>query len=134
MVLIISDLSDRVQPPIKFCSYFATQDSVVPHGSVLGPILFTMFIKLLSTIIDSFSIMPHSFADDLQLQISAPPNNISKLLQSMQSCLSDIKSLANVEMLKLNEACLSPHKEPSISIAHLLLSLLAMLNFHSNSL
>ena len=39
----------------------------------------------LSTIIDSHSITQHSFTDDLQLQMSAPPDKISELLHSMQS-------------------------------------------------
>ena len=55
------------------------------HGSVLGPMLFTMYIKPLSAIIDSHSIIHHSFADDLQLQMSAPPDRIPELLHSIQS-------------------------------------------------
>ena len=54
------------------CSAFAPVHFGVPQGSVLGPILFTMYIKPLSAIIDLHSIMHHSFADDLQLQMSAP--------------------------------------------------------------
>ena len=52
---------------------FAPVHSGVPHGSVLDPILFTMHIKPLPAIIDSHSIIHHSFADDIQLQMSAPP-------------------------------------------------------------
>ena len=64
--------------------------------------LFTMYIKPLSAIIDSHSIIHYSFADDLQLQMSAPPDRISELLHSMQSCISDAKSWATVIILKLN--------------------------------
>ena len=54
------------------CSAFTPVRSGVPQGSVFGPMLFTMYAKPLSAIIDSHSIIHHSFADDLQLQMSAP--------------------------------------------------------------
>ena len=62
-----------------------------------------MYIKPLSAIIDSHSIIHHSFADDLQLQMSAHPDRISELLHSMQSCISDVKAWATANMLKLND-------------------------------
>ena len=62
------------------CSAFAPVHSGVTQGSVLGPFLLTMYIKPLSAIIDSHSIIHHSFADDLQLQMSAPSDRISELL------------------------------------------------------
>ena len=85
------------------CSAFAPVQSGIPQGSFLGPILFTMYIKPLFAIIDSHSIIQHSFADDIQLQISAPPDKIYQLLHSMQSCISDVKAWATANMPKLND-------------------------------
>ena len=85
------------------CSALAPEHSGVPQGSVLCPMLFTMYIKPLSATIDSHSITHHSFADDLQLQMSAPPDRISELLHSMQSCIGDVKVWATANMHKLND-------------------------------
>ena len=85
------------------CSAFAPVHSGVPQCSVLGPNHFTMYIKPLSAIIDSHSIIHHSFADDIQSQMSAPPDGISELLHSMQSCIGDVKARATANMLKLND-------------------------------
>ena len=85
------------------CCAFAPVHSGVPQGSVLGPMIFAMYIKPLSAIIDSHSIINHSFADDLQLHMSSPPDRIYELLHSMQSCISDVKAWATVNMLKLND-------------------------------
>ena len=62
-----------------------------------------MHIKPFSAIIDSHSIIHHSFADDLQLQMSATPDRMSELLHSMQSCISDVKAWATANMLKFND-------------------------------
>ena len=87
------------------CSAFAPVHSGVPQGSVYGPILFTMYTKPLSAIIDSHSITHHSFADDLQLQMSAPLIKY-ELLHSIQSCISDVKPWVTANMLKLNDKTL----------------------------
>ena len=81
------------------CSSFAPDHSGVPQGSVLGPMLLTMHIKPLSAIIDSHPIMHHSFADDLQLQMSAPSDKISRQLHSMQSCMSGVKAWATANLV-----------------------------------
>ena len=71
------------------------RNAIVPH---------LLYIKPLSAIIDSHSIIHHSFADDLQLQMSAPPDKIYELFHSMQSCISDVKAWATVNMLRLNDS------------------------------
>ena len=65
------------------CSAFAPVHSGVPQASVLGPMPFTMYIMPLSVSIDSHSIIHHSFADDLQLQMSA---SMMKYLSYLTLC------------------------------------------------
>ena len=103
--LFSSYLTDRTHyvSLCNHCSAFTPVHSGVPQGSVLRPMLFTRYTKPLSAIIDSHSIIHHSFADDLPLQMSATPDRISELLHSMQSCISDVKAWATANMLKLND-------------------------------
>ena len=63
-----SYLTDRTQyvSLSHHCSEFAPVHSGVPLGSVLGHMLFTMYIKPLSAIIDSHSIIHHTFVEDVQ--------------------------------------------------------------------
>ena len=63
-----------------------------------SPCLLSLCLPLLT-----HTIIHHSFADDLQLQMSASPDEISELLHSMHSCISDIKAWATANMLKLND-------------------------------
>ena len=64
-----------------------------------SPCILSLCLPLLT-----HTIIHHSFADDLQLQMSAPPDRISELLRSMQSCISDVKAWATANMLKLNDS------------------------------
>ena len=132
-------LTDRTHyaPLSNHCSAFAPVHTGVPHGSVLVPMLFIMYIKTLSAIIDSHSIIHHSFADDLQLQMSAPLMDylsyftlrshvlVMSMLWQLQTCL-------NLNLKQKSR--LSPVMEISISITNLLQPLLEMLKFPSNSL
>ena len=84
------------------CSAIDPVHSGVPQDSVLGHVLFSMMVVSLSAIIDYNSNIRHSFADDLQSQMSAPPDIISELLHSMQSCISDVNAWATANMPKPN--------------------------------
>ena len=85
------------------CSALTHVHSGASQGSVPDPILFTMYTKPLSAIIDSHYIIHHSLADDIQLQMSAPLDRISELLHDMQSCMSDVLAWATANMPKLND-------------------------------
>ena len=80
------------------CSAFAPVHSGIPQGAVLGPFRLAMYSKPLSDIIDSHSIMHHLFADGKQSQMSAPPDEISELLHSVQTCMSDVIAWATAIM------------------------------------
>ena len=61
---------------------------------------FSLCIRPLSAIIDSHYIIHHSFADDIQLQMSASPDKTSKLVNSVHSCICYIKAWATANMLR----------------------------------
>ena len=75
----------------------------VPQGSVLGPILFILYAYPLFTIVNTHLLSHHSFSDDNQLYITEPASEISNLVSSTQSCISQLKSRMTVNKLKLNE-------------------------------
>ena len=64
-----------------------------------SPCILSLCLPLLT-----HTIIHHSFADDLKLQMSAPPDRISERLYSMHSCISDVKAWATANMLKLNDS------------------------------
>ena len=75
----------------------------IPQGSVLGPILFSLYTNPISSIIHSQSSINHHFyADDTQLYITLTSTNFSRSIQKLKHCLSDIQNFMSANKLKLN--------------------------------
>ena len=80
-------------------------DFGVLQGSVLGPIMYCMYTKLVSDIIQRHGLSHHSYADDTQLYMTMEhSNNDWRDGQArIELYVSEIREWMNQNMLKLND-------------------------------
>ena len=75
----------------------------MPQGSVLGPILFSLYTTPLSKVIRNHPGIGFQFyADDTQLYVHLTHKNVASALDKLSYCLEDVKRWLCTNKLKLN--------------------------------
>jgi hypothetical protein len=77
----------------------------VPQGSIMGPLLFTLYVAPLSDIIAKFGFNFHFYADDSQVYFSFNPKEkgtLEFLLNKLNDCIMEVHKWLGDNYLKMN--------------------------------
>ena len=102
-----SYLHERSQKVIinNISSHQKTLSTGVPQGSVLGPLLFLVYMLPLRHIIKRHQVLYHGYADDTQLYVTfhpKSPSSLSNAIKRLERCVADVQDWLTKNKLKLN--------------------------------
>lgn len=78
----------------------------VPQGSVLGPVLFSLYISPILDITQQCGVETHQYADDCQLYIAINTQDsdaVNAAKERLEKCVRDIANWMTANKLKLND-------------------------------
>ena len=76
----------------------------VPQGSVLGPLLFVLYLAEVFAVVKQFGLLVHGYADDLQLYDHAAPSASMSLVLRLSDCVEAVKARMASSRLCLNSS------------------------------
>ena len=75
----------------------------MPQGSVLGPLLFTLYSAPIASIERRHGLIAHLYADDTQLYIAFDQDDAVDTIKRIEACVMEIKEWMAMNWLKLND-------------------------------
>ena len=80
--------------------------SAMPQGSVLGPVMFTLYTTTMQRIFKRHGITCHKYVDDIQLYAwynPAKPGYQVETARRLTHCIGEVRRRMALHMLKLND-------------------------------